>query len=377
MSAHALPIIAGAGPTGKGAALFLARAGIAARIIDIAPEPSRQSKALAVNPRTLEVLEPTGVTEQMLAIGLKIRKACLRSGGKIVAELRFDQLSPKFPFMLALSQAVTERLLGEALAKLGRHVERGIGLATCINSADGVQADLQNQATGATERITCPWLLAADGAHSAARRSLGVHFTGSNFDSPWYLADLPLRTSLEADTAHVIFVPGGFVFAIRVVSDDSPAHAETPLWRVISSLPNPVEQLKDAEPAGQPVWESSFHIAHRINEHLQVGSVYFAGDAAHVHSPLGARGMNLGLEDAWVFAQLAASNQLARYGELRKRVDGRVVRRIEQISRMVVSDSIAMRLIRKLFAHWGLKIPLVRRQFMRTAGGLDHPLALR
>ncbi len=377
MTTQALPLIAGAGPTGKGAALFLARAGIATRIIDIEPEPSRQSKALAVNPRTLEILESTGVTEQMLAIGLKIHKACLRSGGKIVAELRFDRLSPKFPFMLALSQAVTERLLGEALAKAGRHVERGVGLVTCSNSANGVQAELQNQATGATETVVCPWLLAADGADSAARHSLGVQFTGSTFDSPWYLADLPLQTTLEDDTAHVFFVPGGFVFAIRVVGDVSPDQAEKPLWRVISNLPNPVERLKEAEPAGRPIWESNFRIAHRINDRLQVGSVYFAGDAAHVHSPLGARGMNLGLEDAWSFSQLAATNQLARYGELRKRVDGRVVRRIELISRMVISDSFATRLIRNLFAHWGLKIPLVRRQFMRTAGGLDHPLSLR
>ncbi|HEX5470831.1 MAG TPA: FAD-dependent monooxygenase, partial [Lacipirellulaceae bacterium] len=327
MPAQELPLIAGAGPTGKGAALFLARAGIATRIIDIAAEPARQSKALAVNPRTLEILEPTGVTEQMLDLGLKIRRACLHSDGKKVAELRLDQLSRKFPFMLALSQAVTERLLGEALAKLGHQVERGVGLATCSNSADGVHAELQTQATGATERVTCPWLLAADGTHSAARKSLGVQFAGSSFDSPWYLADLPLQTSLEDDTAHVLLIRGGFVFAIRVVSDDSPAQAAQPLWRVISNLQNPVERLKVAEPTGPPLWESSFYIGHRINEYLQVGNIYFAGDAAHVHSPLGARGMNLGLEDACVFAQLAATNQLARYSDLRKRVDGRVVRR--------------------------------------------------
>ena len=275
------------------------------------------------------------------------------------------------------AQPVTERLLGEALEKLGHQVERGIGLATCSNSADGVHAELQNQSTGETETVVCPWLLAADGAHSAVRKSLGVQFTGSSLDSPWYLADLPLQTSLEEELAHVFLVQGGFVFALRVVDEESPAQSTNPLWRIISCLPNPIEQLKNAEPTGPPVWESSFHVAHRINDRLQAGNVYFAGDAAHVHSPLGARGMNLGLEDAWSFSQLAASNRLAHYGELRKRVDSRVVRRIELVTRMVVSNSFATRLIRNVVAHSALKLPIVRRQFMKTASGLDHPLSLR
>ena len=87
--------------------------------------------------------------------------------------------------------------------------------------------------------------------------------------------------------------------------------------------------------------------------------------------------MNLGLEDAWVFAQLAAAGQLARYAGLREPVDRRVVNRIELISRMVVADSFLVRLLREAFARWGIKIPFVRRKFMTTAAGLDHPLTIR
>jgi 2-polyprenyl-6-methoxyphenol hydroxylase-like FAD-dependent oxidoreductase len=365
------PLIVGAGPTGKGVALFLARAGIATRVIDVAPTPAKQSKALAVNPRSLELLEPTGVTEQMLAIGLPMRRARLHNGPQIV-DISFDELPSKYRFMLALSQAVTERLLGEAYEKLGGRVERGIGLVSCCNTNDGVIADLQHQPAGTTETIECPWLLAADGAHSTTRHSLNIAFSGSTFEAPWYLADLPLKTKLQQDVAHAFFVEGGFVFVIRVVDDESPANADKPVWRVISNRPNPIDRLLEAEPAGPPVWESSFRIAHRISERMQVGNVYFAGDAAHLHSPIGARGMNLGLEDAWVFAQLAAKRQLERYNTIRKPVDARIVKRIELISRMVVADSSIVRLMRALFARWGLKVPAVRRQFMTTASGLDH-----
>jgi 2-polyprenyl-6-methoxyphenol hydroxylase-like FAD-dependent oxidoreductase len=371
MAIQQRPLIVGAGPTGKGAALFLARAGIATRVIDIAPEPARQSKALAVNPRTLELLEPTGVTEQMLAVGLPIRRARLHNGPQIV-DILFNELPSKYQFMLALSQAVTERLLGEAYEKLGGRVERGVGLVGCRNTKDGVIAELRHQSGNTSETVECPWLLAADGAHSTTRHSLHVAFPGSTFEAPWYLADLPLKTSLQPDVAHAFFIESGFVFVIRVVDDESPANAEKPIWRVISSLPNPIDRLLEAEPAGPPVWESSFRIAHRINQQLQVGNVYFAGDAAHLHSPIGARGMNLGLEDAWVFAQLAAKGQLERFNTIRKPVDARIVRRIELVSRMVVADSSIVRLMRALFARWGLNVPAVRRQFIKIASGLDH-----
>jgi 2-polyprenyl-6-methoxyphenol hydroxylase-like FAD-dependent oxidoreductase len=90
-----------------------------------------------------------------------------------------------------------------------------------------------------------------------------------------------------------------------------------------------LSRLVEAEQAGQPVWESNFHISHRINATLAKGNVYFAGDAAHIHSPVGARGMNLGLENAWVFAYLVKTNQLHKYDRLRRPVDRQVVRRVE------------------------------------------------
>lgn len=369
------PLIVGGGPTGAGAALFLAQAGIPVRVIDAAPTPTTLSKALAVNPRTLEILEPTGITEKMLAIGEPIRGGIIRRGREIVAHLTFDKLRVKYPFMLALSQATTERLLREALDAAGGRIERGVSMTECANDGDGVQVGLTNVATGAIESIRCPWMLAADGAHSAARRSLGVGFPGSTFESPWYLADVPLDTTLEQDSAHVIFRDDGFLFLLRVVGDDtSLAKSKAPLWRVLGNMPQPLDHLVDATPADAPIWESSFRIAHRINDHMQVGNIYFAGDAAHIHSPVGARGMNLGLEDAYVFSRLAHTGQLGSYEKLRRPVDAAVVKRVERVARMIIAQSPLVRMLRTAMYRFGSHIPFVTNKVVHIVTGLDHPL---
>ncbi len=368
------PLIVGAGPVGLGAALFLHRAGISARIIDEAEKPSIYSKALAVNPRTLEILEQTGVTEKMLALGLPIRGGRFWQHEKVIGEMRFEKLLHKYRFMLALSQATTERLLNEALEAAGGKVGRGTRLIGCASGGDGVEARLERCRDGTSETVQCPWLFAADGAHSTVRHSLGINFDGSSFVAPWHLADLPLKTSLESNFAHVFLHDAGFVFLLRVI-DDASSHSRNPaVWRVISNRRELLAKIPMAEIAGAPVWESDFHISHRINERLQAGNVYFAGDAAHIHSPMGARGMNLGLEDAWVFGELARRGQMNRYETLRKPVDQLVVNRVERLSRMVRADSGIARLARSLVVYSLMKFPPVYRRVVTVFTGLDHRL---
>jgi 2-polyprenyl-6-methoxyphenol hydroxylase-like FAD-dependent oxidoreductase len=369
-----IPVIVGAGPVGLGAALLLRQAGVAVRVVDMALVPSRYSKALAVNPRTLELLEPTGVTARMLSLGIRIRGACYQNDHKWRGELDLRTVKHKYPFMLALSQAVTEHLLTEALTQAGGTVERGVALESCSNKSDDtVEVELKHVASGAIEEIECPWLLAADGAHSTARRALAIDFKGSSLGTPWYLADVPLNTGLEENRVYVFFSEGGFLFLIRVVTEEAQAEGAK-LWRMISNRRELMNRIPHSTLAGAPVWSSEFRISHRINDTLQKGNVYFAGDAAHIHSPMGARGMNLGLEDAWVFSQLALRDELRRYGELRKAVDEAVVKRIERLSRIVMGNSWAARFARDVSLHWLIKIPAIQAGFVAAMTGLDHPL---
>jgi 2-polyprenyl-6-methoxyphenol hydroxylase-like FAD-dependent oxidoreductase len=410
----ALPLIVGAGPVGLAAGVLLARAGVRVRIVERRAGPSIESRALAVNPRTLELLESTGVTAKMLEMGKRIVGGKFRFGSRQPVNISFAGIHPRYPFMLALSQAATEKLLEAALEAAGVRVERGVELRSCGNDGEQVVADLsrvepaelrsaanygeetsgylaaERSSAGlsspsdqrpsdqrANEHYMCPWLLAADGAHSRARESLGVAFEGSAVQREWYLADVPLDASLEEDRAHAwLFDSGGFVFCIRVIADQHPDSPSAPLWRVIANLPDPVSLLPEAKPAGAPIWESTFRVEHRIVEQMQKGRIYFAGDAAHVHSPIGARGMNLGIEDAWVFSQSVTRGEMDRYDVLRRPVDKKVVRAVRRLTWMARGESVTTRFLRSHVAPHLLEIDRFRTQAIHIATGLDHPVTL-
>lgn len=378
-----MPLIVGAGPVGLAAALFLANRGVRARIIDQAREPSHWSKALAVNPRTLEILDSSGVTAKLLAMGKRIDGAQLWRNGRVAASITFEGLEQKHPFMLALSQAATERMLEAALAEVGVGVERGVKMVDCRTTESGVEAVLEGTGAGVgltgrgpdQRTITVPWMLAADGAHSAARERLGVEFLGSTFPAQWHLADAPLHTGLAEDRAHVILLQDGeFLFLLCVIDPGLSATAD-PLWRILGNRPAPLSRIPEfvGRATGAPVWESSFRIAHRVNARMAEGRVYFAGDAAHVHSPIGARGMNLGIEDAWVLAHLAAEGRLDRYDALRQPVDHSVVKRIELLSRIVTSGGGVLSLVRRFLPNLA-GTSAFRAQMVAALTGTDHPL---
>lgn len=369
------PLVVGAGPVGLAAALFMTRQGRVPRVVEMLVEPTRQSKALAVNPRTLEILESTGLTRRMLEIGLPVREVRYYNGERNVGALSLAGIHPNYPFMLALSQATTERLLAQALEAAGGSVERGMKMVGCWNLADEVEVALEPLSGDYREIVHCPWLLAADGAHSTAREQLGINFAGSSLAAEWHLADAPLKTALAADQGHVFFLEqGAFLFMIRVVDPALETFHGQTVWRVIGDRPDPLSYLVQAEQAGPAIWTSGFHISHRVGSTLSAGRVYLAGDAAHIHSPIGARGMNLGIEDAMVFAELARTGRLAEYDRLRRPVVRRVVRRVEFMSRIVSSESLMYRFVRMLLFTTAIKVPFVRSRMLTTAAGLDHPL---
>jgi 2-polyprenyl-6-methoxyphenol hydroxylase-like FAD-dependent oxidoreductase len=366
------PLIIGAGPTGLAAALFLAKQGVKVRIIDAAPSPSPYSRALAVNPRTLELLEPTGVTEKMLQCGMPMREVHFRRDNKPLADISLHGIKHRYPFLLALSQASTEKLLTEALQELGTEVERGSKLTACSQESGIMQASIET--AGNVETFNPAWLFAADGAHSVVRSQLGLDFAGSSFAETWYLADVPLKTDLKLDGYVWFFDKGGFLFLIPVIEDIR--KGGNPIWRVIANFPNLLDRIPDAEPSGAPIWESSFHVSHRMVSKMKVGNIYLAGDAAHIHSPIGARGMNLGIEDAWTFAELFKAGKLERYGKLRERIDGRVVKRVKMLTIMARGQNPITRLARRTIFPLVPRIPFLYTQMVNTASGLDHLVEL-
>jgi len=367
-------LIAGAGPTGLAAALFLADRGVPCRIVDLAAQGSAHSKALGVNPRSLQLLEPTGVTDEILGKALRMVAMKLNQDGRKLAEVSIDPISQGAAFpMVILPQSETETLLAAALAKRGIKPERGLTLTGLEQDAEGVDYVLTD--TGGGElRGRAAILLGADGAHSAVRHLLGVGFPGSAFPEAWQIIDCSIDRPNPAPHGYVDFQREGPWVAL-------PFDSKT--WRLIGPGSDLTKRLPKGWTLKKVLWRSDFHISHRIADKLCVGRVCLAGDAAHIHSPLGARGMNLGIEDAYVFAACAADalasdspDRLADYGRIRRDVDAAVVRRVELLTRTIRARGAAARLMRKWLVPTVARSPKATQAFIRTATGLDHPVRL-
>jgi 2-polyprenyl-6-methoxyphenol hydroxylase-like FAD-dependent oxidoreductase len=367
-------LIAGAGPTGLAAALFLAERGIKSRLVDRNEETAATSKALGVNPRTLELLEPCGVTAEILAKALKMVRMRLHQNGRPLGEVRIDPLAlgARFPLVI-LPQSETERLLAAALAKHGIKPERGLTL-TWLDQDEGGVDYILTDASGGELRGRAAILLGADGAHSAVRHLTGIGFPGRAMPEAWQIVDCTVAQPNPEPHGHVDFQRQGPWVAL-------PFDKKT--WRLIGPGSDLTKRLPRDWTLKKVLWRSDFHISHRVADKLALGRVCLAGDAAHLHSPLGARGMNLGIEDAYVFAACASdalstdkADRLADYGRIRREVDGAVVRRIELLTRAIRARGPAVRSIRSWLIPTLLSSPKAVAVFTRTATGLDHPVRL-
>ncbi len=265
-----------------------------------------------MHPCTLEVLRPSGVTEALLDRGNAAPSAELHLGHRDIRVplADFDLADTAFPHLLLIRQAEVETVLCGALAERGVQVERGTELIGVGPPGAPPQATVARRG-GVTEDIGYRYLVGCDGAGSTVRRLTGVHWSGAWYSHEVVLADVELDTDLAADVVHVMPGRHGLLFAFPI--------AERATWRIMttretdpiegacrqSGLAVPDEELRDLlDDSGLPGtvkavgWSSQVPLQHRIASTYRSGRLFLAGDAAHAHSPAGAQGMNIGIQDA-------------------------------------------------------------------------------
>lgn len=365
MQPHRDVLIIGAGPTGLATALFLTQNGYKPRIIDRNTSPSPYSKAFGVNARSLELLEATGVTARFLHHGRRMRNLNLRHGDRVLAQLRLGEVQHRFPFMCVQGQEASERMLREALAERGIEVEWGTTVAQIHD--DGGRPIVEVQTTSASTTVRPDIVLAADGASSTVRKALNISFDGVKYDEPWKLYDIELTGPLDADDGHIFLLDDGGMFVVR---------HESNVWRVLGNVPDMLSRLPAGTQLGPVSWESEFAISNRVAGRFSHGGIYLAGDAAHVHAGIGARGMNLGIEDAFVFAQLYHRGELDRYDVLRRPVIHKVVGQIERAMAVPRASTVPGRIVRAFPRIVQLLVPLVRSRVQPWILGLDHEIGI-
>jgi 2-polyprenyl-6-methoxyphenol hydroxylase-like FAD-dependent oxidoreductase len=369
-------LVVGAGPTGLTAAGDLARAGRSVAVLERWPAINPSSRAFATMARTLEVLDARGIADGLLRHAHKAPGVTIFGGARI----DLTHLHSPYQFAMITPQTEVEQALGAYAVAQGADIRRGIEVVGLEQDADGVR--VTTRLRGVSADLHTQWraeyLIGADGAHSTVRALLGVDFPGKTILSSIVLADVKLAPTGGGLTLGSTRNEFAFLAPYdRHETDGSWYRAM--VWDRKHQVPDsePVDDNEIVDVLARAMkselgllevgWKSRFHCEERQVEQYRRGRVFLAGDAAHVHSPMGGQGMNTGIQDAanlaWKIAAVLAGADdavLDSYQDERHPIGKRVVLQSGLMARGVTLRPRIARGIRNILAPKLLRIPRMR-----------------
>lgn len=390
-------LIVGAGPTGLMLANQLARWGVKPLIIDRHSGPAQQTRAMAVQARTMEIYARMGLIDEALARGAIAGAANMWANGRWTARVPIGDIGrdlSAYPYVLMLGQDENEGILGAELAKHGVAIQWNTELIALDQSPDHVEATLELP-DGAQHGIRAKWIGGCDGSRSPVREMCGIGFPGAPYEHTFFVADTEATGTMKAGELNVYLWRDGFHLFFPIKGQDR--------WRVIGILPGRLQGREhltfdelapsiQGETGGdltfkQCNWFSTYRIHHRAAERFRDRRCFLLGDAAHIHSPAGAQGMNTGLQDAynlaWKLALVvqgyAAPALLDTYEAERIPVAKRLLETTDRAFQRIVSDGLFGALLRtKIIARVAavaMRFEPVRRFAFRTISqlGIAYP----
>jgi 2-polyprenyl-6-methoxyphenol hydroxylase-like FAD-dependent oxidoreductase len=370
-------VVVGAGPTGLMLACELALGGATVRLLEERTDMPNITRAFAVHARTLELLDARGLADELLTRGVPVREVA-PPGGVTVS---LAELPSRFGMVLIVPQSGTEKVLQTRAEELGIEIVRGAEVVGLTQDDDGVSV----QCAGG-DTVRARYVVGCDGAHSTVRSQLGIDFVGKQYSTHILLADVQLTrapsetlTGVTNEKGVALLIPFGDGWFRAIVWDR--LREQAPLKEPVT-----LDEIRDSfnRIAGHDFgmtemrWSSRFLSERRQARHYRKGRVFLAGDAAHVHSPLGGQGMNTGIGDAmnlgWKLASAvrgsAPSGLLDSYEAERHPVGESVLQLTDAFNQIVLNHSRLGRMLRTAVVGTVTRVPRGRRLLGERLSGL-------
>lgn len=321
-------LIAGTGPTGMAAGIALHHYGYKAILIDRHLNGLDFSRAILVNQSALKALAPFGVAEKILQAGIPFTSMAIRGPKGNLLYGQTGDFGQEGIRPTALPQLETERCMMETIKELGITVIRPSKLVSFKQFGDRVESTTEEFSR--SRIIVSSYLLGADGAHSLVRQALGIDHRSTTAPLRMYSQDAVISLENEPDLG-IWILNTGAAMAMRIGHDR---------FRFAATSRSTFDELKLGPRIQKTLWESDFDVYFAQVECYGKGRVWIAGDAAHIHSPIGGRGMNMGIADGVRFAEAVRSGDFDSYAAERHQISAAWVKKNRIFTTLISSPSI-------------------------------------
>lgn len=355
-------VIIGAGATGLSSAIFLNEKGYEVSIYE---KRTRQpiTKALGINPKTLELFSKSGITERFLSNGWKLEKSNFWYQNKHIYQNDFSRVKHPYPFMIIQPQHETEQILEEYLVEKSICVNRNFDLKSIISTTKQTTLTFEHLQSEKHHTISTNGIvIGADGSRSTLRTHLNIALQGWEHNDIYTLYDIELDTPLAKNELHYIFHQEGGMLML---------HIRDNIWRVGGNIANVLERLPKGTSLGKITWQTNFTIREMVAEKFREKNIFLLGDAAHVHSPLGGKGMNMCIEDAAILAQMLADNKEDIFATIRRKKMKKTIGVLGQLTEVVGGKHPLGRFMRGQMDNFSFLFPIFMPQMRKFLLGLS------